>query len=189
MKTIPTPGRRGFLGAIASSLAALLLPTSLRARATQALEMGTCSIELGRRVVTGLDEEGKSCLADLGPIPSTAQWSRDGVQGMDFWVLDRVPAKLDETENPPEGWRPVNEAPPGGAIGRLITWPPGFEYPMHATPTLDYVVVLSGELELGLETDTVILGPGDVLVQRGTAHSWRVHEGGPVTALAVLFDA
>ena len=125
----------------------------------------------------------------MGPIPSTAQWNRDGVQGFDFWVLGGLPAKLDETENPPEDWRPVNKAPPGGAVCRLITWPPGFEYPMHATPTLDFMVVLAGELDLGLETETVILGPGGVLVQRGTAHSWRVLESGPATALAVLFDA
>jgi quercetin dioxygenase-like cupin family protein len=60
---------------------------------------------------------------------------------------------------------------------------------MHTTPTLDFIVVLSGQLEVGLENGTQRLGPGDVLVQRGTAHSWRNPGFEPCTFVVILIDA
>jgi quercetin dioxygenase-like cupin family protein len=125
----------------------------------------------------------------MAPIPAKAQWDIDGHPGFDFWVLNRLPAALSETMNPPASWEPVNEAPPGGAVGRIVSFPPGYHFGMHATPTLDFVVVLSGEIELGLEAESVVLGPGDVLVQRGTVHRWRVLGDGPCTILDIFFDA
>lgn len=58
-------------------------------------------------------------------------------------------------------WQLSNRAPPGGLVGRMITWPPGFEYPAHSTPTLDLGVIVSGRLELILDTGSTILDPGD----------------------------
>jgi quercetin dioxygenase-like cupin family protein len=48
---------------------------------------------------------------------------------------------------------------------------------MHATPTIDYIQVLEGRVSLVLDEDTVELEPGDLVVQQGTAHAWRVREG------------
>jgi len=48
---------------------------------------------------------------------------------------------------------------------------------MHATPTTDYILVLEGRVALVLDDETVELGPGDLVVQQGTAHAWRVREG------------
>lgn len=108
---------------------------------------------------------------------------------MDFWVVRQVPARLNGAVEPPADWQLNNRATPGGITGRLITWPPGFEYPMHATPTLDLGVIVSGRLELILDTGSTILNAGDVLVQRGTAHGWRVVGPEPCTWVVVLVDA
>jgi len=144
---------------------------------------------LGRRYVTGVDTTGRSCVVDLGDIPASARWRTDDTEGYDFWVIPLLPAPLQEPANPPTGWRPANRAPRGGVIGRLITWAPGFQYPMHTTPTLDFIVVVSGQLELGLESGTQLLGPGDVLVQRGTVHRWRNPGPEPCTFVGVMIDA
>jgi quercetin dioxygenase-like cupin family protein len=114
---------------------------------------------------------------------------RSMAEAHDFWVVPELPAPLQESANPPPGWTPVNRAPSGGVVGRRITWPPGFQYPMHTTPTLDFIVILSGQLELGLEKGTQLLGPGDVLVQQGTAHRWRNPGPASCTFVAVMIDA
>ena len=74
-------------------------------------------------------------------------------------------------------------------IGRLITWSPGLEYSRHATPTLDFGIIVSGRLELILDTGSTILNPGDVVIQSGTAHGWRVVGSEPCTWVVVMIDA
>ena len=56
----------------------------------------------------------------------------------------------------------------------------------HRTPTIDYVVVLDGPVELVLDDDSVVVQPGDCVVQRGTNHAWRNHGDTPVRLLAVM---
>jgi mannose-6-phosphate isomerase-like protein (cupin superfamily) len=60
---------------------------------------------------------------------------------------------------------------------------------MHRTPTVDLLVVVSGSLELILETGSVSLGSGDCLVQRGTQHAWRVQGDQPCTFAAVFLPS
>jgi quercetin dioxygenase-like cupin family protein len=52
---------------------------------------------------------------------------------------------------------------------------PGF----HTTPTIDYIIVLSGEVDLELDAGSVHLTPGDIVVQRATRHAWRVNGDQP----------
>ena len=59
---------------------------------------------------------------------------------------------------------------------------------MHATATLDFAVILDGQIELETETDSTVLGPGDCVVQRGTQHRWRVVGDGPCTYLVGLLS-
>jgi uncharacterized cupin superfamily protein len=56
----------------------------------------------------------------------------------------------------------------------------------HTTQTVDYVMVLEGEIALELDTGEVMLGPGDCVVQRGTRHAWRNRSDGPVKMVAVM---
>ena len=60
---------------------------------------------------------------------------------------------------------------------------------MHQTPTLDYVVILSGELYLIMEDGETLLQPGDIVIQRGTNHAWSNRSDEPCIQLAVLIDA
>ena len=61
-----------------------------------------------------------------------------------------------------------------GSVIRIVDMMPGGVSPMHRTNSIDYGIVLSGEVELELDDGaTTLLGPGDVVVQRGTIHLWR----------------
>jgi quercetin dioxygenase-like cupin family protein len=184
MPASPT-GRRSFLTILGASLSA-----SFGFRRQNAREFSG-PFPFGRRYVTGVDASGKSRIVNDQPVPASAAWRRPGPEGVregyDYWVIRQLPAPLDETSDPLATW-----AAPGGleaAVGRFITWQPGFESPIHSTPTLDFVLVIAGGLELRLQTETRVLRPGDGVIQRGTKHSWRVPGPEPCTIAAILFDA
>jgi quercetin dioxygenase-like cupin family protein len=62
---------------------------------------------------------------------------------------------------------------PGGTILRVMDLGPGVSSPMHRTVSLDYSIMLEGEVELKLDLDTKVMRRGDICVQRATNHSWR----------------
>jgi quercetin dioxygenase-like cupin family protein len=66
----------------------------------------------------------------------------------------------------------VSTAETDGTVFRIVQYSPGVTPRHHRTSSVDYAVVLSGSIELELDNATVRLGPGDVLVQRGTIHNW-----------------
>jgi quercetin dioxygenase-like cupin family protein/uncharacterized membrane protein len=177
--------RRGF---VASALGALATLVTRRAGASPS-DAASPRVVAGRRIITGVDAQGRSRIESVAPPPPSAAWKEPEAQGMDFWVTRQVPTRVDTTLEPSADYESNNRAVPGGVVGRLMTWQPGLEYPMHTTPTLDLGVIVSGKLELILETGSMILGPGDVIVQRGTAHSWRVVGKEPCTWVVVLIDA
>ena len=71
----------------------------------------------------------------------------------------------------------------------MITWEPGLSYPIHRTATIDFIFIVSGQLELILEEGSTVLNPGDCVIQRGTNHGWRVVGGEPCTFTAVMLSA
>lgn len=68
----------------------------------------------------------------------------------------------------------------------MFTWEPGSGFDMRQTPTIDFLVVVSGRMELLVEEGSAKLGPGDCVVQRGTRHAWRVVGDEPCTFAAVF---
>lgn len=78
-----------------------------------------------------------------------------------------------------DGYRDFLKTPPaitipGGTVCRTVDFPPGYASPMHRTVSLDFGVVLEGEIELILDSgETRVLKRGDVAVQRGTNHAWK----------------
>ncbi|KAF9880020.1 hypothetical protein CkaCkLH20_02831 [Colletotrichum karsti] len=80
---------------------------------------------------------------------------------------------------------------PGGSVMRIVDMPPASLSPMHRTVSLDYGVVLEGEIELVLDSgETRRMRRGDVSVQRGTMHAWRnVSETGWARMLYVLQES
>jgi hypothetical protein len=132
-----------------------------------------------RRVVTGHDADGKSVVLSDGPPPQHHPMQGRGV-GADFveiWSTPQAVPQLTSEEASEPNERAFSIMPPSGHLLRLISiYPPkdgGHRTVMHRTRTLDYVVVIEGEVVLVLSDSEVVLKKGDVVVQRGTDHAWE----------------
>ena len=139
-----------------------------------------------RRIVTGLNDAGRSTVWIDGPATNAVS-RRPGHESRLIWVTDDAPARIDfETD---EGARDIGRPPPPkGTIFRIIEIAPGCVAEMHRTDTIDYLVVMSGEMDMELETGTVHLNAGDAIVQRGTLHNWVNNGIEPCRIAAILID-
>jgi mannose-6-phosphate isomerase-like protein (cupin superfamily) len=149
-----------------------------------------------RRVVTGTDDEGRSVVLSDGEAFGGDAWAEvwvtDPARGADA-VVDPHDGPL--ALEPPAGgtaWR-VFEVPPDAvmraAMARAVDAIDGMEADgFHTTQTIDYVMVLEGEVALELDAGEVVLGPGDCVVQRGTRHAWRNRSDRPVRMVAVMLS-
>lgn len=143
------------------------------------------------RVVTGTDEDGRSTLTrDIAPTIVSSPES-PGTWIAEQWVGESVPADLDGPDLAGREWQ--LEPPMGGSAFRLFQLPPsgseGNTSELHATETIDYVVVISGRMWLVVDHGEVELGPGDCVVQRGTPHAWENRGAEPCVAAGVLISA
>jgi quercetin dioxygenase-like cupin family protein len=102
------------------------------------------------------------------------------------WTTEGFPANNDGAED--AGLRKVGTTVPDGTIFRILEFAPGLAPRNHRTDSIDYIVVLSGEIDMELEDTTVHLKAGDVMVQRGTIHNW-VNRGTAPCVLAVILIA
>ncbi len=149
-----------------------------------------------RRVVTGVDGTGRSTFVADGPAPGTREWS-------EVWLTDPV-VGLDAVFDTALGTTAL-EPPAGGTAFRVFDVPPdsvmrermaanqprveGLEADgFHTTQTIDYVMVLDGEIALELDTGEVTLRPGDCVIQRATRHAWRNRGERPVRMMAVMLS-
>lgn len=168
-----------------------------------------------RRVLTGHDQEGKSTIIADGPAPNVKEMpSFPGLALTDLWETASAPA--DNDGHTDAAARPVHLEPPkNGTLFRIVEFPPDSTRPqtsdgragfkaigaahaqdkhstdpmMHKTSTVDYIVVLKGEIYAVLEKGETLLRPGDVFVQRGTNHSWSVRGNEPCIIAVVLVNA
>jgi quercetin dioxygenase-like cupin family protein len=124
-----------------------------------------------RRIVTGHDETGSAVFRSDEVFETQIVPSGDAAMAT-IWTTATVPADLnDETDG---RLRNAGTTLTGGSVIRIVEMLPGGQSPMHRTNSIDYGIVLSGRLELELdEGRTTLLGPGDIVVQRGTMHRWR----------------
>ncbi|MEJ0008903.1 MAG: cupin domain-containing protein [Steroidobacteraceae bacterium] len=131
-----------------------------------------------RRVVTGHDPTGKSVILSDGPPPQhhPMQGPEVGADFFEIWNCTRPVPVLTATEPEPNE-RSFTIMPASGHLLRIIEiYPPaqgGKRTVMHRTSTVDYVVVIQGEIVLVLDDSEVTLRQGDVVVQRGTDHAWE----------------
>ena len=139
-----------------------------------------------RRVVTGHDDQGKA-IVTYDEISDNAISKREGQSGTVIWTTNRSPA--DNTGDSDEAKRPVDASLPKGSTFRIIEYLPGVAPRNHRTDTIDYAVVMSGEIDMGMDDTTVHLKAGDVLVQRGTIHNWINNGTEPCIIAFVLIDA
>ena len=74
-------------------------------------------------------------------------------------------------------------------IGRISRFDPGVSPRVHRTDSIDYAIVLKGEIDMELDDETVHLKAGDVLVQRGTVHNWVNNGNEPCMIAFILIHA
>lgn len=172
-----------------------------------------------RRIVTMDDDNGKSKAIADGPAPDVfTDPARPGFSSTRIWVTDRTPARVTERETlrvphalePPAGGsvcRILTIPPDASWKGRVgakevrgyfeamgspaaSTYSAGAAHPyMQRTGTLDFCLVLEGEITLVLDTQEVALGTGDTVVQRGTRHAWSNRSGCPCVIAISSHDA
>ena len=143
-----------------------------------------------RRVVTGHDKNNVAKVIMDGPA-TNAKSGASGATSTLIWSTDSTPADCSVGENIEDlGARIIGTPPPeNGTRFCVIEFPPGNPGRMHRTETIDYVVVICGELDMDMDDSTVRLKAGDVLVQRATHHAW-VNRGKEVARAAfVLLDS
>ncbi len=168
-----------------------------------------------RRVVTGHDSAGRSIFVSDGDAPTVKEMeSMPGLALTDLWKTHESPVSNngnDEATGDPV----VLEPPANGTIFRIVEFPPDDQWRgqadgaeafesigaghasdsasddpmMHKTDTVDYLIVVKGEIWAILDDDEVCLRQGDVMVQRGTNHSWSVRTKEPCLLAAVLINA
>ena len=140
------------------------------------------------RIVTGHDEGGKAILLYNGPAQDS-QMRFNGPRTTLFWGTDSLPATNAGDED--IALRADEVAPPpNGSWFRIVDYPPGFPGRRHKTDTIDYAICMSGEIYMELDDGVMVhMKAGDVLVQRGTVHSW-INKGDETCRIAfVLIDA
>lgn len=140
-----------------------------------------------RRVVTGHDERGVSVFTADGPVP-VVRTAPDGALFYEIWGTDSAPAPVDAASPDPTLDALTVPPAPNGTKIRINEFPPGVVSPVHRTQSVDYGIVLSGEVVLVLDDAETVLRAGDVVVQRGTSHRWENRSGATARMAFILID-
>ncbi len=140
-----------------------------------------------RRVVTGHDAAGKAIVHDDGVIAGKPVLGGEAEFAV-MWVTRRSPVDNDDAAD--RSRDPIGLVQPGGSVLRIVDFAPGVRSPLHRTCSLDYGIVLAGEIDLELDDGKrTSLSVGDVVVQRGTIHAW-INRGATTARMAfILLDA
>jgi quercetin dioxygenase-like cupin family protein len=138
-----------------------------------------------RRIVTGHDERGRALVA-TDEVCSNIMSRRPQHASCVVWSTGTFPS---DNADPVDGaTREVGTTDPGGTVFRVVRYDPGVAPRNHRTESIDYAVVVSGEIDMELEGSVVHLRAGDVLVQRGTMHNW-VNRGTQPCVIAFVLVA
>ncbi|MCX7313025.1 MAG: cupin domain-containing protein [Alphaproteobacteria bacterium] len=171
-----------------------------------------------RRVVTGHNAQGKAIFIADGPAPAVFDRGPGATAVTELWETGATPASNAGNADPTGGAQRL-PPPKNGSKFRVVEYPPdskrvaalhstgaetganaksegyvrdtaNMRHPgFHKTSTIDYAVVLSGEIYALMDEGEVLLKAGDVLVQRGTNHAWSNRTEEPCCIAFVLIDA
>jgi len=137
-----------------------------------------------RRVVTGHDRNGKAVVriddVGAGAVPGRANQRRQNI-----WTTNDLPVTFAE-DGEDKGAREIGTTITGGSVFRVVEFGPGVAPRNHRTDSIDYAVVMSGEIDMEMDGTVVHLKAGDVLVQRGTIHNWVNNGKAPCVIAFVL---
>lgn len=170
------------------------------------------TLEPVRRIVTGHDDGGKAVVILDSADPHLLHRPELGIDSRPIWRTEQTPAEIDRSTDSVSGTVPI--APPdNGSVFRIVDFPPadGVEaldpatmqrlaggghadepaprHPMmHRTRSVDYAVIMSGEIDMLLDDSEVHCRAGDVVVQQGTNHAWVNRGTEPCRIAFVLID-
>jgi mannose-6-phosphate isomerase-like protein (cupin superfamily) len=168
-----------------------------------------------RRIVTGHDDTGKAIVEIDGIAPNKKVRPGAGFVSSLLWVTDETPARLDTRTDRADRTIGV-PPPPGGSILRVVDFPPvtaeaeamdqaallqsmGVDHHspegkaarhayMHRTRSVDYAIVLEGEIDMLMDDSEVHMKAGDFLIQQGTNHAWVNRSSSTCRIAFVLID-
>jgi quercetin dioxygenase-like cupin family protein len=129
------------------------------------------------RYITDHDADGKAIFSSR--LPEPLPWQDIGIAQFSLaYATSHFPVSLDKGKDVSDYEGYLENKPgiviPNGTVLRIVDTPPGSLSPMHRTVSLDYGVVLEGEIALELDSgETRIMRRGDISIQRGTNHAWR----------------
>ena len=148
-----------------------------------------------RRVVTGHSPDGVSVVVLDGPVPVSRDLPEDGVAFHEIWNTAGAPAPINAREETEPTERELAVPPPAcGTKIRINEFAPGhlnphgLQSPVHRTQSVDYGIVIEGEITLVLDDSEVTLRAGDVVVQRGTDHAWANRGSTTAKVAFILVD-
>lgn len=171
-----------------------------------------------RRIVTGHDDAGNAIIVTDAPPPRVVQVGGEGGPTfVEVWNTRETPALIDRRSGEPEEGSLVLAPPERGTRIRVIDFPPegdalralsdaearaffgefggaaasrsGGPHPlMHRTETVDYGIVLEGELTLVVDRGETTIRAGDIVIQRGTNHAWANRSGSNCRVAFILID-
>jgi quercetin dioxygenase-like cupin family protein len=139
-----------------------------------------------RRVVTSHDANGRA-IVKIDEIAQNSPAARPGRSACVVWTTEKFP--VENTGDEDGGMRQVGTTLNNGTVFRVVEFAPGVAPRVHRTDSIDYAVVMSGEIDMEMDDSVVHLKAGDVLVQRGTIHNWVNHGSEPCVIAFVLIDA
>jgi mannose-6-phosphate isomerase-like protein (cupin superfamily) len=124
-----------------------------------------------RRVVTGHDKNGKA-VVKIDEVGTAIKQARPGAQFIELWSTDGgFPVDNDGFADPVGNT--IGTSIDNGTVFRVVKFDPGVAPRNHRTDSIDYGVVISGEIDMVLDDGVIVhLKAGDCLVQRGTVHDW-----------------
>jgi quercetin dioxygenase-like cupin family protein len=139
-----------------------------------------------KRVVSGWGPDDEPTVLFENDPPTHCEFG--DASSDEIWVTGESPAKFRVSEDPAAG--PFQVEPPlGGSVCRLATYRPGAEVQIHSTQTVDYIIVISGQLTMVLANREIILDPGDVVVQLAAPHGWANRGSTDCVVAAILLTA
>jgi quercetin dioxygenase-like cupin family protein len=139
-----------------------------------------------RRVITGHDASGDA-IVNIDEISKNLVSSRPGATACVVWTTEGFP--VDNTGEEDASLRKTGTTLDNGTVFRILELAPGVSPRNHRTDSIDYAVVMSGEVDMELNDTTIHLKAGDVLVQRGTIHNWVNNGTEPCVIAFVLIAA
>ncbi|GAA5194053.1 hypothetical protein GCM10023346_20580 [Arthrobacter gyeryongensis] len=164
-----------------------------------------------RRVITGVNADGKSCFVSDGLTPH--RLPGPGITKCDIWRISDLPVSYNDADGINDGV--VTEPPNGGLVFRQATFAPDSEWDQtlgysdskgqlrgtvpleesggvpgfHFTDSVDIVTVLNGEIVAVTETEEKVLRAGDTIIMRGVKHAWCNRTDRPVTVQSIMISA